>query len=234
MKKRNPTVVLENKSMVNRIKNALAMLSSNLKSNYCINKGDNDDYKILLPYYFEVTNPLESPDATDYYEYKDIVVKLKSNYGIFTENSFEFNQDIISKNYIYQLDYNNFSFPEINNSLETSSIPSTMPLDQQLANGSYSKYLVHRITNLDEEVKQLYSSYGSGKIEFDSYNDSLTNKGEFKLQSPSYITELLVSSISGYELWEFKLTDEYNETVKFAIGLFDSTDQSRSLISLIL
>ncbi|WP_338963636.1 hypothetical protein [Spiroplasma endosymbiont of Sarcophaga carnaria] len=177
---------------------------------------------------------LESPDATDYYEYKDIVVKLKSNYGIFTENSFEFNQDIISKNYIYQLDYNNFSFPEINNSLETSSIPSTMPLDQQLANGGYSKYLAHRITNLDEEVKQLYSSYGSGKIEFDSYNDSLTKKGEFKLQSPSYITELLVSSIPGYGLWEFKLTDEYNETVKFAIGLFDSTDQSRSLISLIL
>ncbi|WP_338963637.1 MULTISPECIES: hypothetical protein [unclassified Spiroplasma] len=59
-KKRNPTVVLENKSMVNRIENALAMLSSNLKSNYCINKGDNDDYKILLPYYFEVTNPRKS------------------------------------------------------------------------------------------------------------------------------------------------------------------------------
>jgi len=109
-----------------------------------------------------------------------------------------------------------------------------MPLDQQLANGSYSKYLVHRITNLDEEVKQLYSSYGSGVIEFDSYNDSVANKGEFKLQSPSYITELLVSSISGYGTWEFKLTDEYKNNVKFTIDLFDSTDQSRSLISLIL
>ncbi|WP_348736950.1 hypothetical protein [Spiroplasma endosymbiont of Ammophila pubescens] len=52
--------------MINRIENALAMLSNNLKSTYCINKGDNDDYKILLPYYFEITNPLERPYQDDY------------------------------------------------------------------------------------------------------------------------------------------------------------------------
>ncbi|WP_348736952.1 hypothetical protein [Spiroplasma endosymbiont of Ammophila pubescens] len=109
-----------------------------------------------------------------------------------------------------------------------------MPLDQQLANDSYSKYLAYRVTNLNEEIKQLYGSYGSGNIEFDAYNDSITNKGEFKLQTASYVTELLISSISGYGTWEFRMVDEYNETVKFTIDLFDSTDQSRSLISLIL
>ncbi|WP_268828165.1 hypothetical protein [Borreliella garinii] len=40
------------------------MLSNNIYSTMSINKGLNDDYKILLPYYFELTsNPIHyKPD----------------------------------------------------------------------------------------------------------------------------------------------------------------------------
>ncbi|WP_286642522.1 hypothetical protein [Spiroplasma ixodetis] len=50
-----------------------------------INKGLNDDYKILLPYYFELTsNPIHSkPDKI--WEFKDAKVILKSEYFDFTD-----------------------------------------------------------------------------------------------------------------------------------------------------
>ncbi|AXF96952.1 hypothetical protein SDAV_002017 [Spiroplasma phoeniceum P40] len=215
-KKTNPKLVQENPDMVTRIENALAMLSETLKSNYSVNKGDNDDYKILLPWYFEVTNAPDQPQ--DWVYYTDIKVKLKSNYGYFTEDNFVFNKNIISRNLICKLENNNFSFPELNKSLETSALSSTLPADQSLANGEYSKYFVRRITNDDKDKEKLWNDYGIRELNFNSYNDELVNSGNFKLENPEIIKELLVSSLNEYGLWQFELIDETGLITKLYNG----------------
>jgi hypothetical protein len=184
--------------MVNRIENGLAMLSGTMKSNFCINKGDNDDYKILLPYYFEMQNELDNP--INYVPYRDIKVKLKSNYGVFTENSFVFNKKDIAKTKVYDLAYNHYAFPEVTSFVETTSIPSSMPLDQELANGEYSKYMMYNFAN-EQLQKSLYlKRYGMGRIDYDPISISLNNVGTFNINNttPSFIKQLQLSSFFGH------------------------------------
>ncbi|MBP1527624.1 MAG: hypothetical protein H9Q66_06890, partial [Spiroplasma ixodetis] len=66
-------------------KQLVIMLSSNIYSSMSINKGLNDDYKLLLPYFFELkSNPIHStPDKV--WEFKDAKVILKSAYFDFTD-----------------------------------------------------------------------------------------------------------------------------------------------------
>ncbi|WJG70746.1 hypothetical protein [Spiroplasma ixodetis] len=69
---------------VELFKQIVLMLSNNIYSTMSINKGLNDDYKILLPYYFELTsNPIHyKPDKI--WEFKDSKVILKSEYFDFS------------------------------------------------------------------------------------------------------------------------------------------------------
>lgn len=233
-KKQHPNIVQNSSEIIRRIEATLAMLSGAVKCNYSINKGDNDDYKILLPWYFEITNNLDEPNRDGYYEYLDIKVKLKSKYGIFTENSFNFNDNIISSNKIYELEYNNFIFPELTNRLENSTYPSMTPINQDLANGEYSKYFVKRITNLKDEIKELYKNYGQGNMNFDWFNDDINNKGSFMLEKESFIDEVVITSMGGYGVWELELIDELNNIFKFELNLFNKNNKELSLASLIL
>jgi len=181
---------------VKRIENCLAMLSGYIKSNYSINKGDNDDYKVLLPYYFELQNTLDNPIT--YTRFSDIKVKLKSIYGTFTKDKFKFNGRDISKNEIFELDYNHFVFPELTKMPETAQIPSSMPLDQELANGEFSKYQLKNFSLNDETKKMILSNYGSGEMDYDPVVNPVVNIGDFNLQTPQQINEIEISAFYGY------------------------------------
>ncbi|AVP49056.1 hypothetical protein [Williamsoniiplasma luminosum] len=201
-------------------------------THYSINKGDNDDYKILLPYYFEQQNKLDNPVA--FADYKNVIVKLKSNYGIFTKNGFIFNDKNISQSNIFELEYNHFAFPELTKSVETASIPSSMPLDQQLANGEYSKY---KMLNFAKEInlKKLYlNRYGSGDMKFDPISSSLYNEGEFILEKENILEELEISAFYGYGNWFIEFITINNKKYKLNINLFSKLESTKTLLNLIL
>ncbi|WP_338985613.1 hypothetical protein [Spiroplasma endosymbiont of Diplazon laetatorius] len=234
-KKINQDKVNANLAMVKRIENCMAMLSGYIKSNFSINKGDNDDYKILLPYYFELQNPIDNP--TEYVEYLDIKVKLKSNYFKFNEADFEPINKSISKNTIYKLEYNHYAFPEMRNTIETASIPSSMPLDQQTANGEYSKYQVKTFSCIEKDIEILKNEYGNGIIDFNPLaNSKVVNNGKFIFENDLKIniSEIKLSSFFGAGLWRITLVDQNKNNINLDLELFDKTDSTISFINLIL
>ncbi|WP_310612944.1 hypothetical protein [Spiroplasma citri] len=61
------------------------MLSNYTYSKYAINKGYNDDIKLIAPYYFElVSNPVE--EKTGYWVFEDCKVELNSMYFNFSSS----------------------------------------------------------------------------------------------------------------------------------------------------
>ncbi len=91
-----------NLPQVQIFKQLVIMLSKYIYSTLSINKGLNDDYKLLLPYYFELkSNPIHStPDKV--WEFKDVKVILKSEYFNFTDiNNVKLKDNVLVKmNYL--------------------------------------------------------------------------------------------------------------------------------------
>ncbi|AHI52481.1 hypothetical protein [Spiroplasma culicicola] len=232
-KKINIDAVNANLSMVKRIENTITMLSGYIKSNFSINKGDNDDYKILLPFYFEQQNKIDNPIG--HVKYEDIKVKLKSNYFEFGEDNIKIKDNCISRNLVHKLEYNHYAFPEMTNMIETASIPSSMPLDQQSANGEYSKYQVKCFSNQLVDIEKLKNHYGNGNINFNPlFSNKIVNNGEFEFDAPITIEEIKLSSFYGYGLWRINLIDENNNRYKLDLKLFEKNDSTISFINLIL
>gem|GEM_PF-5428727 len=70
-----------------------------------------------------------------------------------------------------------------------------MSLDQQTANGEYSKYKVKQFSFLESDKKTLENEYGDGLINFNHLNKSkISNNGEFELKNPIKISELKLSA----------------------------------------
>nr|CAK98943.1 hypothetical protein with plectrovirus orf 1 domain [Spiroplasma citri] len=77
----NPTLINDN--AVKRFKQIIYMLSNYTYSKYAINKGYNDDIKLIAPYYFElVSNPREQ--ETGYWVFETCKVELNSLYFNFS------------------------------------------------------------------------------------------------------------------------------------------------------
>ena len=110
-------------------------------SSMSINKGLNDDNKILLPYYFELkSNPIH-PNKDEIWQFKNAKVILKSSYFDFTDtNNIKLKNNDISQNELFKLDDNQFNWLSITNELESNNIPSLIPADWTLGNGEYGKY----------------------------------------------------------------------------------------------
>ncbi|WP_342218699.1 hypothetical protein [Spiroplasma endosymbiont of Amphimallon solstitiale] len=152
-----------NLEQVKIFKQLIIMLSNNIYSNMSINKGLNDDYKLLLPYYFELkSNPIHStPDKV--WEFKDAKVILKSEYFDFTDiNNIKLKNDDISQNELFKLDDNQFNWLSITNELESNNIPSLIPADWTLGNGEYGKYFTRVIID-KTKIENALSLYGSNK-----------------------------------------------------------------------
>ncbi|WP_458258239.1 hypothetical protein [Spiroplasma endosymbiont of Dactylopius coccus] len=103
-----------NLEQIKIFKQVLIMLSKYIYSILSINKGLNDDNKILLPYYFELkSNPIHST-KDDSWKYKDVKVILKSEYFDFTDiNNIKLKNNDISQNELFKLDDNQFNWLSI-------------------------------------------------------------------------------------------------------------------------
>ncbi|WJG70997.1 hypothetical protein [Spiroplasma ixodetis] len=127
-----------NLPQVKIFKQIVVMLSKNIYSNMSINKGLNDDLKLLLSYYFELkSNPIHTIPK-DVCQFKNVKVLLKSAYFDFTDvNNIKLKNNDISQNELFKLDDNKFNWLSITNELESNNIPSLIPADWTLGNGEY-------------------------------------------------------------------------------------------------
>ncbi|BDT02498.1 hypothetical protein [Spiroplasma ixodetis] len=223
------------------LKKLVIMLSNNIYSSMSINKGLNDDNKILLPYYFELkSNPIHT-NNDDIWEFKDVKVILKSDYFDFIDmNNIKLKNNDISQNQLFKLDDNQFNWLSITNELESNNIPSLIPADWTLGNGEYGKYFTRTIIekNKIENALNLYGSNKSqlfSKLEFYKEILQIDNNTEFELQIENPINNLNRIEISGifgsgnYDLILITNKQEINLT---NISLFDKYNENISYINL--
>ncbi|WP_342274714.1 hypothetical protein [Spiroplasma endosymbiont of Phycita roborella] len=230
-----------NLPQVQILKKIIIMLSNNIYSSMSINKGLNDDNKILLPYYFELkSNPIHrNPDEV--WEFKDVKVILKSQYFDFTDiNNIKLKNNDISQNELFKLDDNQFNWLSIINELESNNISSLIPADWTLGNGEYGKYFTRAIIGKIkiENALNLYSSNKSqlfSKLEFYKEISQIDNDNKFELQIENPINNLNRIEISGifgagnYDL--ILITDKQEINLK-NINLFDKYNENISYINL--
>ncbi|WJG70315.1 hypothetical protein [Spiroplasma ixodetis] len=222
-------------------KQIVIMLSSNIYSRMSINKGMNDDYKLLLPYYFELkSNPIHStPEKV--WEFKDAKVLLKSEYFDFTDvNNIKLKNNDISQNELFKLDDNQFNWLSITNELESNNIPSLIPSDWTLGNGEYGKYFTRAIisNNKIENALNLYGSNKSqlfSKLEFYEEISQIDNESKFELQIKNPINNLNrieISGIFGAGNYDLILVTDKQEINLKNINLFDKYNENISYINL--
>lgn len=230
-----------NLPQVQILKKIIIMLSNNIYSNMSINKGLNDDNKILLPYYFELkSNPIHrNPDEV--WEFKDVKVILKSEYFDFTNiNNIKLKNSDISQNELFKLDDNQFNWLSITNELESNNIPSLIPADWTLGNGEYGKYFTRTIID-KTKIENALNLYGSNKsqlfskLEFYKEILQIDNDNEFELQIENPINNLNrieISGIFGAGNYDLVLITDKQEINLTNINLFDKYNENISYINL--
>ncbi|MBP1526083.1 MAG: hypothetical protein H9Q67_06290 [Spiroplasma ixodetis] len=206
-----------------------------------INKGLNDDNKILLPYYFELKSKPIHPNENKIWEYKDIKVILKSSYFDFTDiNNIKLKNNDISQNELFKLDDNQFNWLSITNELESNNIPSLIPADWTLGNGEYGKYFTRAIisNNKIENILNLYGSNKSqlfSKLEFYKQISQIDNNGNLELQIENPINNLNrieISGIFGSGNYDLTLITDKQEINLTNINLFDKYNENISYINI--
>ncbi len=230
-----------NLPQVQIFKQIVTIISKNIYSIMSINNGLNDDYKLLLPYYFELkSNPIHStPDKV--WEFKDVKVVLKSAYFDFTDiNNVKLKNNDISQNELFKLDDNQFNWLSITNELESNNIPSLIPVDWTLGNGEYGKYFTRTIIdkNKIENALNLYGSNKSqlfSKLEFYQEISQIDKNSEFELQIENPINNLNrieISGIFGSGNYDLILITDKQEIKLTNINLFDKYNENISYINL--
>ncbi|BDT04528.1 hypothetical protein [Spiroplasma ixodetis] len=230
-----------NLQQVKIFKQVFIMLSKYIYSTLSINKGLNDDNKILLPYYFELkSNPIHS-NNDDSWKYKDVKVILKSEYFDFTDiNNIKLKNNDISQNELFKLDDNQFNWLSITNELESNNIPSLIPADWTLGNGEYGKYFTREIIS-NNKIENFLNLYGSNKsqlfskLEFYEEILQIDNKNEFELQIKNPINNLNrieISGIFGAGNYDLILITDKQEINLTNINLFDKYNENISYINL--
>ncbi|WP_338956833.1 hypothetical protein [Spiroplasma endosymbiont of Tiphia femorata] len=230
-----------NLEQVKIFKQLIIMLSNNIYSSMSINKGLNDDNKILLPYYFELkSNPIH-PTKEDIWQFKNAKVILKSAYFDFTDiNNIKLKNNDISQNELFKLDNNQFNWLSITNELESNNIPSLIPADWTLGNGEYGKYFTRAIIDKNK-IKNALNLYGSNKsqlfskLEFYKEIIKIDNNNEFELQIENPINNLNrieISGIFGAGNYNLILITDKEEIDLKNINLFDKYNENISYINL--
>lgn len=230
-----------NLEQVKIFKQIIIMLSNNIYSNMSINKGLNDDNKILLPYYFELkSNPIH-PNKDEIWEFKDVKVILKSEYFDFENiNNIKIKNNDISQNELFKLDDNQFNWLSITNELESNNIPSLIPADWTLGNGEYGKYFTRAIID-KTKIENALSLYGLNKsqlfskLEFYKEISKIDTNNEFELQIENPINNLNrieISGIFGAGNYDLILITDKQEINLTNITLFDKYNENVSYINL--
>ncbi|WP_338987782.1 hypothetical protein [Spiroplasma endosymbiont of Dasysyrphus albostriatus] len=222
-------------------KQIFIMLSKYIYSSMSINKGLNDDNKILLPYFFKLKSKPIHQNEDKIWEYKDIKVILQSSYFDLTDiNNIKLKNNDISQNELFKLDDNQFNWLSITNELESNNIPSLIPADWTLANGEYGKYFTRTIisNNKIENALNLYGSNKSrlfSKLEFYKEILKIDNNIEFELQIENPINNLNrieISGIFGAGNYNLILITDKQEINLQNINLFDKYNENISYINL--
>ncbi|WP_342266810.1 hypothetical protein [Spiroplasma endosymbiont of Villa modesta] len=221
-------------------KQVFIMLSKYIYSSLSINKGLNDDNKILLPYYFELKSSPIKPSKIDIWQFKDVKVILKSPYFDFTDiNNIKLKNNDISQNELFKLDDNQFNWLSITNELESNNIPSLIPADWTLGNGEYGKYFTKAIIS-NNKIENALNLYGSNKaqlfskLEFYKEISQIDNNDEFELQIENPINNLNrieISGIFGAGNYELILITDKQEINLQNINLFDKYNENISYIN---
>lgn len=206
-----------------------------------INKGLNDNNKILLSYYFELKSSPIHTDTGEVWNFKDAKVILKSAYFDFTDiKNIKFKNNDISQNELLKLDDNQFNCLSIINKLATNNISSLIPADWRLGNGEYGKYFT-RVIISNNKIENALSLYGSNKsqlfskLEFYKKISQINDNSEFELKIENPINNLNRVEISGifgagnYDL--ILITDKQEINLK-NINLFDRFNENISYINL--
>ncbi|MBP1527544.1 MAG: hypothetical protein H9Q66_06460 [Spiroplasma ixodetis] len=230
-----------NLKQIKIFKQIFIMLSEYIYSILSINKGLNDDNKILLPYYFELKSSPIHPTPDDIWQFKDVKVILKSAYFDFTDiNNIKLTNNDISQNELFKLDDNQFNWLSITNELEANNIPSLIPADWTLGNGEYGKYFT-RVIIEKIKLENLLNLYGSNKsqlfskLEFYKEISKIDNNNEFELQIENPITNLNrveISGIFGAGNYDLLLITNKQEINLQNINLFDKYNENVSYINL--
>ncbi|UNF62197.1 hypothetical protein [Spiroplasma poulsonii] len=209
-----------------------------------INKGYNDDIKLVSPYYFELLSEpkiKEGQGREAYYEFKDCIVQLKSSYFDFSDlknkNYYEMkksnikviNNDI-SENKVYQLEANFFNWLSITNELETNNISSLIPAEIKLSDGEYGKYLTNLIISNDkvqEVLNELYAYHKKGIVYSKSEWLNLINnfvENNIKIlfsQSINNLNQIEISGIWGHGNYDIYNSTEKNKLILIPFQLFN-------------
>ncbi|WP_339047603.1 hypothetical protein [Spiroplasma endosymbiont of Colias croceus] len=230
-----------NLSQFKIFKQVFIMLSKYIYSSLSINKGLNDDNKIVLPYYFELKSSPIKPSDKDIWKYKNVKVILKSPYFDFTDiNNIKLKNNDISQNELFKLDDNQFNWLSITNELESNNIPSLIPADWTLANGEYGKYFT-RVIISNNKIENALNLYGSNKsqlfskLEFYEEILQIDNINEFELQIKNPINNLNrleISAIFGAGNYDLILITDKQKINLTNINLFDKYNENISYINL--
>ncbi|WP_342266814.1 hypothetical protein [Spiroplasma endosymbiont of Villa modesta] len=230
-----------NLEQVKIFKQVFIMLSKYIYSSLSINKGLNDDNKILLPYYFELKSSPIKPSNKDIWQFKDVKVILKSEYFDITDiNNIKLKNNDISQNQLFKLDDNQFNWLSITNELESNNIPSLVPADWTLGNGEYGKYFT-RVMIDKNKIKNALNLYGSNKsqlfskLEFYKEILQIDNINEFELQIENPINNLNrieISGIFGAGNYDLILVTDKKEINLQNINLFDKYNENISYINI--
>ncbi|WP_342264839.1 hypothetical protein [Spiroplasma endosymbiont of Clivina fossor] len=220
-------------------KQIIMMLSEYILSELSINMGLNDDYKLLLPYYFELISVPVKEDG--YYKFKDVEVILKSEYFNFENNEIKFISKDISQNQLFKLNDNQYNWLPLVNSLEPNDIPSLLPKDIKLADGNYGKNLTRLVIN-KSNLNNVMNLYGKdledllSNLEWNELINSIdnTNTCKFILKSElKNFKRLEISSIFGVGKYNFEIITSGNNIIKFNdVNLFNNKLSSYSLIEI--
>ncbi|WP_338957151.1 hypothetical protein [Spiroplasma endosymbiont of Tiphia femorata] len=232
----NPNFI--NNSKVKIFKQVIMMLSNCILSYLSINKGLDDDYKLLLPYYFELKSKPTRKSSHDRWSFDNVYVVLKSEYFDFTDpNNIKVKNKNISQNEWFKLSNNQFNWLSLTNNLESNNIPSLLPQDISLNNGEYGKYMVKSIINNVLELLKLFNSQKQYFSSWDWFNfvqkDYFSNEIKFNIEKEiSNLHKLEISGIFGIGNYDILLETESKTININNIQLFNSNDETLSYINI--
>ncbi|WP_342263962.1 hypothetical protein [Spiroplasma endosymbiont of Clivina fossor] len=222
----NPKLV--NHPSVQVFKQSVIMLSDYIFSELSINMGLNDDYKLLLPYYFVLISVPILEDGV--YKFKDVKVILQSRYFKFEDNQIKLIHNDISQNELFKLNDNQYNWLPLISRLEPNDIPSLLPKDIKLSDGNYGKNFVNCAIK-KSNVNTIMNLYGKGQEEllsnllwYKEINilDSITECKFILEDELEKFKRLEISAIFGKGSYNLKLeTTEENIFVE-NIDLFNS------------
>lgn len=233
----NPNFIYDEKVQI--FKQLIFLLSKVIYSNQSVNKGLNDDIKLLSPYYFDLISKPEK-DQDGYYEFKDVVVVLNSMYFDFSDTvNIKMKNNNVAVNQLYKLDDNQFNWLSISNNLEANDIPSLVPADITLASGEYGKYYSRVMVSKAklESLLNLYSSDNNlfDKLEwFNTIKDIIDNNyTEFILTAALLnFNHIDLTAIDAYGLYSFIIETSNGNVEIRDIELFSNQDETISLVGI--